>query len=163
MDIRAAVAGDLTTLTRIYNHYVEAGPVTFDTKVFTPEEREGWLAQFSPGTRHQLFVVEVEGEVRGYAGSMQFRKKPAYDTSVETTVYLDPEWTGRGLGVALYEVLFEALADQDLRRLLAGITLPNPASIRLHERFGFSRAGVFSEVGRKGGHYWDVAWYERAL
>ena len=139
MELRAARQTDFPAITRIYNHYVEAGPVTFDVRTFTVDERQGWFAQFAPGTRHQLLVAEVEGEVRGYAGSMQFRKKPAYDTTVETTVYLDPQWTGRGLGAALYEALFAALADQDLRCLLAGITLPNPASIRLHERFGFKR------------------------
>ena len=71
--------------------------------------------------------------------------------------------TGRGLGVRLYAALFDRLADEDVHRAVAGITLPNPASIALHRRFGFRDVGVFSENGRKLGRYWDVAWLERDL
>lgn len=161
--VRSAVAADLDPITAIYNHYVEGGPVTFDTAPYTPAQREPWFEQFSDEGLYRLFVVEEAGEVRGYAGSFRFRPKPAYETSVETTIYLAPEWTGRGLGPPLYAALFEALEGQDLHRALAGITLPNPGSIRLHERFGFRRTGVFTEVGRKQGQYWDVAWYEKPL
>ncbi len=160
---RNAVAADLPQITAIYNRYVESGAVTFDTRLFTPEQREPWFAQFAEQGRHRLLVVGDSGEVCGYAGSTAFRSKPAYETSVETTIYLAPEWTGRGLGRVLYQALFAALEGQDLRRALAGITLPNPSSIRLHEQFGFSRIGVFSEVGRKHAQYWDVSWYEKPL
>jgi phosphinothricin acetyltransferase len=82
---------------------------------------------------------------------------------VETSVYLAPDAVGRGAGTRLYEKLFKALEGEDVHRAYAGIALPNPASVGLHERFGFKRAGHFTEQGRKFGRYWDVAWYEKAL
>ncbi len=99
----------------------------------------------------------------GYADSHQFREKRAYDTTVETAVYCAPEATGRGIGRRLYAALFDALRDEDLRLALAAITLPNAASVALHERFGFTPSGVLHEVGRKFERYWDVAWYEKRL
>jgi phosphinothricin acetyltransferase len=94
---------------------------------------------------------------------VRFRYKPAYSTSVETSIYLAQADLGRGIGVPLYSALLEALRSEDLHRAYAGVTLPNPASIALHERLGFHRIGVFQEVGRKFGRYWDVMWLERDL
>jgi phosphinothricin acetyltransferase len=70
---------------------------------------------------------------------------------------------GQGLGSALYEALLSALEREDVHRAYAGIGMPNPASVRLHERFGFRRVGYYTEQGRKFGRYWDVAWYERSF
>ncbi len=161
--VRPARHEDLPAITALYNHYVESGAVTFDVDPFAAEEREAWFAQFAEQGPHRLFVAVRDDALLGYAGTMPFRSKPAYATSVETTIYLAPEATGQGIGARLYEVLFDALAGEDLHRLLAGVTLPNEASIRLHERFGFTLVGVFREVGRKHDRYWDVAWYERGL
>ena len=99
----------------------------------------------------------------GFASSSRFRPKPAYETSVETSVYLAPDSVGRGAGTRLYEGLFKALEGEDVHRAYAGIALPNPASIGLHERFGFKRVAHFTEQGRKFGRYWDVAWYEKQI
>ena len=161
VSVRRAVRADLARVTEIYNHYVETTPITFDVKPYRVEEREPWFAQFAEQGRHQLFVAERAGRIVGYAGSMPFRPKAAYETSVELTVYMAPDELARGVGLRLYEVLFAALRDEDVNRLLAGITLPNEPSVRMHERFGFALAGTFSEVGRKFGRFWDVAWYER--
>jgi phosphinothricin acetyltransferase len=159
--LRRARAEDLAALTEIYNHYVIHTPITFDLEPFTPETRRPWLAQFADSGRYQLFVAEQAGRVLGYAGSMRFRTKAAYDPSVETTIYLRPECTGRGLGRLLYERLFAALRGEDVHRILGGVTLPNEASIALHKSFGFTPVGTYSEVGRKFGRYWDVLWLER--
>jgi phosphinothricin acetyltransferase len=116
--------------------------------------------------RHRPYrlLVAVEGDdVVGYATSGPFRAKPAYATSVETSVYLRPDATGRGLGLLLYRALFEALAGEDVHRAYAGVALPNDASRALHEQLGFREVGTFVEVGRKLGRYWDVCWFERAL
>lgn len=160
--LRLATEADLPGITALYNHYVERGPVTFDITPTTVENRRRWLAQFGGG-RHRLYVAEEAGRLLGYAGTMPFRTKAAYETSVETTIYLAPDALGRGVGTRLYQHLFDAVAGEDLRRILAGVTLPNDASLRLHERFGFERIGVFSQVGRKHGRYWDVAWFEKAV
>jgi phosphinothricin acetyltransferase len=159
--IRPAVRTDLPRLVEIYNHYVLNTPITFDIRPFTVESREAWFEEFAAQGRHRLWVAEEAGVVVGYAGTHRFRAKPAYDTSVETSVYLAPQACGRGLGAQLYGVLFAELGHEDIHTFIAGITLPNPASIALHERFGFKPCGVMHAVGLKFGSYWDVAWYER--
>jgi len=161
--VRPAVADDLPRLTEIYNHYVRTTAITFDIEPVTVEERRAWFEQFSTAGPHRLRVAEQDGLVLAYAGSHRFRDKKAYDTTVEVTVYCAADATGRGLGQQLYATLFEALAREDVRLAVAGITLPNLASIALHERFGFTLAGVMHQVGRKFDRYWDVAWYEKRL
>jgi phosphinothricin acetyltransferase len=161
--VRHAGERDLPRLTEIYNHYVLTTPITFDLEPFAADERRAWLAKFARTGPHRLFVAEQDGVVLAYAGTTGFRDKRAYDTTVEMTVYCAPEATGRGIGTLLYAALFEALRGEDLRRAVAGITLPNDTSIALHERFGFTLAGVMHEVGRKFDRYWDVAWYEKVL
>jgi len=161
--VRPGRARDLAAITRIYNHYVSTTGITFDVDPHPVDARRAWFDQFGDAGPLRLFVAETAGEVVGYCGTLRFRQKPAYETSVEVTIYCDPERVQRGLGRALYTALFESLRGEDLRRAFAGITLPNDPSIRLHERFGFSHIGTFSEAGRKLGRYWDVAWYEKRL
>ncbi len=163
VSIRPAVPDDLARVTEIYNHYVVHTPITFDIALFTPDERRGWFAQFTADGPHRLLVAESAGVIHGYAGTHQFRPKPAYDITIETTVYLAPDAVGRGVGTRLYTALFAAIRDQDLRLAIAGITVPNAASVALHQRFGYVLTGVMHEVGRKLGRYWDVAWYEKRL
>ena len=159
--IRDASESDLARLTEIYNHYVVHTAITFDLEPYTVETRRPWFAQFAPSGRHRLLVAEADGVVLAYAGTHQFRTKAAYDTSVETTVYCAPDATGRGIGRALYAALFDAVLDEDINAFIAGITLPNEASVALHERFGFAPAGIMHAVGRKFDRFWDVGWYER--
>ena len=161
--VRPARAADIPRLTEIYNHYVVNSPITFDLEPYTVERRMQWFSQFGATGRHRLLVVEEDGLVLGYAGTTGFRPKAAYDTTVETTIYCSPDNTRKGLGSMLYSALFETIADEDIRRIVAGFTLPNPASQALHERFGFKLIGIFHEVGRKFGRYHDVAWNERPL
>jgi len=162
--IRYASEADLPRLTEIYNHYIANSPATFDLEPFTVEQRREWFSQHDASGPHRLlFVAESAGVVAGYACTSQFRPRRAYDTTVEVTVYCAPDATGRGIGRALYAHLFEAIAGEDLRLAVAGITVPNPASIALHENFGFRRAGLMHGIGRKFGQYWDVAWYERPM
>ena len=162
--IRAATLVDLQALTDIYNHYVVHSAITFDLRTFTASERLGWFDEHKPSGPHRLLVATGEnGGCLAYASSSRWRPKPAYDTTVEVSVYCLPDIVGKGIGTALYTALFEALANEDVHTLVAGISLPNPASISLHERFGFRPVGVFHAVGRKFDRYWDVAWFERPL
>jgi phosphinothricin acetyltransferase len=161
--IRPAAASDLPRLTEIYNHYVIHTPVTFDVTPQTVEQRTTWLTQFAETGRYRLLIAEGQGRVLGYAGTTRFRAKPAYDTTVETTIYCAPESVGRRLGALLYSALFVAIAGEDLHRIVAGYVPPNPASAALHQRFGFKPVGVFTENGYKMGRYWDVCWLERPL
>ncbi|MDQ1026997.1 phosphinothricin acetyltransferase [Streptomyces umbrinus] len=165
VQVRPGVESDLDALTDIYNHYVRETPITFDTATFTPVERRPWLLSHPEDGPHRLMVATAgdSQQILGYATSSAFRPKPAYETSVEVTIYLAPDAGGRGVGTLLYKALFGALADEDLHRAYAGIAQPNEASVRLHERFGFRYVGTYREVGRKFGRYWDVAWYEKEL
>ncbi|MEU5521311.1 N-acetyltransferase family protein [Streptomyces sp. NPDC047860] len=165
VQVRPGGEGDLPALTDLYNHYVRETAITFDTSPFTPEERRPWLLSHPVDGPYRLMVATGAGPGRilGYATSSPFRPKPAYATSVETTVYVAPDAGRRGVGTLLYKALFEALAGEGLHRAYAGIAQPNDASTRLHERFGFRHVGTYREVGRKFGRWWDVAWYEKEL
>jgi len=157
--IRPARDADAGALTAIYAHYVLRTHVTFDGEPPTVEGRKAWLADHQADPRHLVLVAELDEAVVGWAASGRYRPRSGYDTTVETSAYLHPDHAGRGLGRALYEELFRALRGWDVHRAVAGIALPNPASVALHERLGFREVGRFSEHGRKFGRYWDVAWY----
>ncbi|WP_330458364.1 GNAT family N-acetyltransferase [Streptomyces sp. NBC_00820] len=171
VQVRPGVEADLDALTALYNHYVRETAITFDTAVFTPRERRPWLLSHPEDGPHRLMVATDTDsqEILGYATSSPYRPKPAYATSVETSVYVAPDSLRggtagrRGIGGLLYAALFKALAEEDVHRAYAGIAQPNEASERLHARFGFRHVGTYREVGRKFGHYWDVAWYEKDL
>ena len=160
--VRAAILADLPALTDIYNHYVVHTAITFDLRPLTLDERRVWFDDHAGGGRHRLLVATgPDGSCLGYATSSRWRPKAAYDTTVESSVYCRPDALRRGCGSLLYSALFAAIASEDVHRIVAGISLPNPASVKLHERFGFVPVGVFHGVGRKFGRYWDVAWFER--
>jgi phosphinothricin acetyltransferase len=163
LQIRAATPNDLPRLTEIYNHYVINTAVTFDIEPYTIERRAVWFEQFGQTGRYRLLVAEDDGGILGYAGTTRFRVKAAYDTTVETSIYCAPDAVHKGAGSKLYTELFEALAGEDIHKIVAGYTLPNPPSAALHARFGFKPVGVFHENGRKFERYWDVAWLERPL
>lgn len=161
--VRAASAADLPALTAIYNHYVRSSAATFDIEPFTVEQRRSWFDHYAGSGPYRLLVAADETDVLGYASSGRFRAKPAYSTSVEVSVYCHPQALSRGIGRSLYTALFSALESEELHRAYAGIALPNPASVALHRRFGFTDVGVFREVGRKFGKYWDVLWMQLSI
>jgi phosphinothricin acetyltransferase len=161
--IRPAERRDLPALTALYNHYIEHTVITFDLEPFTVAERSVWFDHYAPTGPHRLLLGERGERVIGYASSGPHRPKAAYGRSVETTVYLDPNSVGRGDGRRLYEALFAALAEEPVHRAYAGVSLPNEASIRLHERLGFAPIGIWHEVGFKFGRYIDVEWFERPV
>jgi phosphinothricin acetyltransferase len=161
--VRPAAEADLDGLNDVYNEYVRSAHYTFDVEPMTLEARREWFTHYGPAGRYRVLVAAAGDTVVGYASSSRYRLKAAYETSVETSVYLVAEATGLGIGARLYTALFDALRDQDVHRAYAGISLPNPASVALHEKFGFKRAGLYTEQGRKFDRYWDVAWYEKPL
>ncbi len=159
--IRPVQQSDLPALLAIYNHYIATTAITFDLEPKTLEQRQAWLDTFQPTGRNQCFVAVKDGEPIGWACSGKLREKAAYDTSVETSIYLKAGEHGQGLGRKLYERLFEALSKEDVHRAYGCITVPNEASVGLHLAVGFALVGSFHEVGRKFGRFWDVAWYEK--
>jgi phosphinothricin acetyltransferase len=163
MDIRRAEQADLPALLDLYNHYVVHTPITFDIEPRTLAQRRQWLDGFATSGRHQCFVAVSGGNPIGYACSAKFKEKAAYDTSVETSIYVAPDAHRKGVGRALYATLFEALTGADIHRAYGGITQPNEASNGLHLLMGFRHIGTQTAVGRKFGRFWDVALYEREM
>ena len=154
---------DLEAISEIYGHYVRTSAISFDLEVPSADWRRKWFATFATSGRHRLLVARDDGRAVAYAASAPYRPRAAYAPSVETSVYVAPSHVGQGVGSALYETLLAELEREDVHRAYAGIGMPNPASVRLHERCGYRRAGYYTEQGRKFGRYWDVAWYERSF
>jgi phosphinothricin acetyltransferase len=161
--VRPAGDEDLGRVNDIYNRYVVETHFTFDIEPMTLEGRQEWFTHHGSTGRYRVLVGISDGSVVGYASSSRWRPKPAYETSIETSIYLAPDAVGKGIGTRLYEELFKSLQGEDVHRAYAGIALPNQASIALHERFGFKRVAHFTEQGRKFDRYWDVGWYEKPL
>ncbi|HWH32055.1 MAG TPA: GNAT family N-acetyltransferase [Egibacteraceae bacterium] len=164
MLIRPATAADMAAVARIYDHYVLHTAITFDTEPKPVTEWEAGFARDVADGPYQFLVADVDGQVAAYAHTGQFHIRCAYWTSIFVSVYCAPERTGMGLGPALYRTLFgEVLPGTAFHKVYAGVTQPNEASVKLHERFGFVREGLFAEVGQKFGQWHDVAWYARGL
>jgi phosphinothricin acetyltransferase len=161
--VRSGRAADVTAVTDIYNHYVSHTMITFDTVPVTVAARAEWLAHYADSGPHRLLVALLDGAVVGYATSSRFGDRPGYATSIQTSAYCAANFTGRGIGTRLYTALFDAVRDEDLHRAYAGIALPNAASEAFHRRFGFRDIGIYHEVGRKFGRFWDVLWLEKSL
>lgn len=162
--IRAAVLDDLPALTEIYNHYILHTPITFDVKPYTVADRRAWFDEHGAVGPHRLLVaIDDDGAIAGYATTSRWRPKAAYDTTVESSVYCRHDARGRGIGRLLYQSLFDGIASEDVHMIVAGATIPNDASVALHERMGFRQVGVFTEVGRKFDRFWDVAWFQRPM
>jgi len=162
IEIRPGRTSDLEAIVEIYNHYVRTTPTTFEVTPVQPSDRIGWLEEHSNGGRHRLFVAADERDrIDGWATTSPFRPRAAYATTVESSVYLRPEQVGQGIGTRLYRALFDSIRSEDVERIVAGVTTPNPPSLGLHLRFGFRHVGTFTRVGRKFDRYWDVAWFER--
>lgn len=115
------------------------------------------------GTSHAWLVAEADGAVAGYAYGSPHRERAAYSSSCDVAVYVDPAHARRGVGRALYAELLPLLAGKGLHAAFAGIALPNDASVGLHEAMGFTRVGIYREVGWKLGSWRDVGWWQRLL
>jgi phosphinothricin acetyltransferase len=162
--VRDATIDDLPAIAAIYTHYTLRTTTTFNIEVRTPRE---WLDRFEEDIVAGPYdlLVAVDGEaVVGFVETQRFRPKPAYDRSLEISVYVSPDALSRGIGAALFEALLGRVdGDGRFHRAFSIIALPNAASIALHERFGFVHRGTLTEAGYKFGQYLDVAYYERPL
>jgi phosphinothricin acetyltransferase len=163
VEIRAAREEDLPAVAAIYAHYVEHTAITFDLEAPTVDAWRDRL-RLAGEAGHPWFVAcSADDAVVAYATTSAFRPKPAYRSTVETTIYVQPEHVGHGVGRPLYDALLREAASRSFHRAVAGMTLPNAGSLALHEAVGFSRVGVFEQVGHKLGRWHDVAWFQRPL
>jgi phosphinothricin acetyltransferase len=159
--LRPAVLGDAGEIAGIYNHYIRHTVITFEEKALTAEAMEGRMGAVIP--RYPWFVWEEDGVIAGYAYAHAWHERMAYRYAAEDSVYLRPGWERRGIGRRLLEEVIGELRKRDLHVLMAVITVPNPASVGLHEGLGFKKAGQFDEIGFKQGKRLDVGYWELIL
>jgi len=152
---------DAAACAAIYAPYVEDGPISFEERA--PDAAAMATRIAAHGSTHGWLVAERGGEVVGYAYACPHRARTAYRWSVDVSVYVAPGHTGEGVGRAVYTELFERLRAQRFRMAFAGITLPNEASVALHESLGFAQVGTMREVGWKLGAWRDVGWFQLEL
>jgi L-amino acid N-acyltransferase YncA len=159
--IRSVDAGDAEAIRSIYAPFVTESATSFE--VDPPDVKEMARRIGELREKYPWLVYEAGGEVLGYAYASPHRARKAYQWSVETSVYVHARSRKCGVGRALYTALFELLRRQGYVNAYAGITLPNPASVRLHESMGFLPIGVFSRIGFKFGKWHDVGWWQLRL
>jgi phosphinothricin acetyltransferase len=162
-ELRPGRAEDLPALLAIYNHYVRHSYATFDEAEATAAERRTWFDSYASAGPHRLLVAVAAGRVLGYATSSPYRAHPAFRDTVETSVYLDPDARGRGLGGQLYDRLLADLTQTTARLAVAGVALPNDASVALHLSRGFAEVGTFVDYAVKNGHRISSTWFQRPV
>lgn len=162
LNIRLAGADDAAAIAAIYAPYVTDTPVSFEEAAPDADEMAARINGGGTGLHPWLIAVE-DAAVVGFASSSPFRSRPAYRWTVETGVYLAPPAQGRGIGRALMERMIELLTRQGFAAVVAGITLPNPASVALHERLGFAPCATYRETGFKMGQWRTVGVWARDL
>jgi len=160
--IRQASIADAAAIAAIYNHYVRETSITFEEQTVDLSDMAARIAEVR-GASLPWLVHEREGIVTGYAYASKWKGRCAYRYSVESSVYLAPDATGRGIGAELYRRLIEELTGLGLHVAIGGIALPNAASVALHEKLGFRKVAEFSEVGFKFGRWIDVGYWQLTL
>ena len=145
----------------IYAPYVRETVIPFEDSPPDAQEMSRRITELS--ARYPWLVAEEDGRVIGYTYASPHRQRAAYRWAADVAIYVAAGHHRRGVGRALYEALFEHMTAQDLRMACAGITLPNPASVALHESVGFESVGVYRRIGWKGDAWHDVAWFQRPL
>ncbi len=158
--VRPATPADASAICAIYDHYIHHTVVTFEEEPVPANVMAARMAEVHP---LPWLVLEEAGTITGYAYAGLWRTRAAYRNTVETTVYLAPDATGAGRGMMLYTALLDLLREQRLHVAMGVIALPNDASVALHEKLGFHRAGLFTEVGWKFGRWVDVGYWQLML
>ncbi len=163
LNVRVATTDDLNTINDIYNYYVKNTAITFDLDRWDAKQRLQWFEQLTSTNRYQVFVACNDEVIIGFAYNAPYKQKMAYQSSVEVTVYTAPDNQIKGVGRALYQPLITHIKQHNFHRAYALITVPNPASIKLHQRFNFKQVGLMTDVGHKLDQFHDVALLELAL
>lgn len=162
MQLRAVTPDDAADLAHIYNHYIAKTVITFETEPVSAEDMRQRVVE-TLALPLPWLVAERGGAVLGYACASRWKGRCAYRFAVEATIYLDPASVGQGLGMPLYEALIEDIRSLQMHAVIAGISLPNVASVALHEKLGFAKIGHFTEVGYKQERWVDVGYWQLML
>lgn len=159
--VRDATAADAEACRAIYAPYVRDTVISFESEPPTEAEMAARIAVAT--ATHAWLVLEDDGEVVGYAYGGPFASRAAYQWACEVSVYMEPARRRSGGGRALYEALLARLAARGFHMAVAGMTLPNDASVALHRAMGFEPVGTWRRIGFKHGAWHDVAWTQRQL
>jgi L-amino acid N-acyltransferase YncA len=162
MNLRLATPADAAAIQAIYAPVVTATPISFELEPPTVQEMAGRIER-TLATFPWIVGLDASGQVDGYVYASRFRERPAYQWSVEVTAYVRADARGRGVGKRLYGVLLQELKALGYCEAFAGITLPNAASVALHESCGFRPVGVYRNAGYKLGRWHDVGSWQRTL
>lgn len=160
--IRPATTHDCDPIAAIYNYYIENTVITFEEETIDGAEISARIAKVHAANLPWL-VADEDGKVLGYAYASPWHARAAYRHTVEVSVYLDRQVTGRGIGSHLYHELFEVLRTKDIHVAIGGLTLPNPASEALHQKFGMRQVAHYHEVGHKFGQWLDVGYWQTKI
>jgi L-amino acid N-acyltransferase YncA len=158
MNIRQVKLSDSAQVAEVYNYYIQNTHHTFETEPLGADEMQRRIAETME--HYPYLVAEEDDEILGYAYATRFRMREAYEFSVESSIYVKNDAKQRKIGTQLYVQLFDELAETDVHAIVAGIALPNDASIIFHERLGFEKVAHFNEVGYKLGRWIDVGYWE---
>jgi L-amino acid N-acyltransferase YncA len=161
IEYRLATAEDAAAIAALYAPYVSDTIISFETDAPDAAEIAARIARI--GRQYPWLVAASGGRVVGYAYACENRARLAYRWSVDAAVYLDPSAQRKGIGSALYRRLFALLRALGYVNAFAGISLPNAASVALHEAMGFAPIGIYRNVGYKLGAWRDVGWWQLAL
>jgi len=161
VELRIATADDAAAIADIYSPIVASSPISFEIDPPDATEMRRRIEDTLP--TYPWLVCEQERQVVGYAYAGAHGERAGYLWSVNTSVYVHPAFHRRGAGRALYYFLFDILVGQGFVNAYAGITLPNPGSVGLHESTGFQPVGVYRHSGYKDGRWYDVGWWQRSL
>jgi phosphinothricin acetyltransferase len=161
--IRSVLDKDVISIAEIYNHYISKTVVTFETETITSDNIFARISKIQSDELPWLVAEDDTGKVIGYAYASKWRERFAYRFSVEVTVYLSPNSSGHGVGTKLYEALFAELRLRSIHSVIGGITLPNKASVALHEKFGLEKVAHFKEVGFKFNGWKDVGYWQGTI
>lgn len=159
--LRTVRSDDASAIVEIYNHYIQHSPATFEEVPLVPEEMRQRIVDTTKG--YPWFVWEEDGKAVGYSYGRPWRERAAYRHSVEAGIYLHPAAIGKGTGSALFDALLTELRNRQLHCVMGGVSLPNPASIALLEKFGLRQVAHFREVGYKFGQWIDVGYWQLLL
>jgi phosphinothricin acetyltransferase len=158
VNIRKVDLADAAQIADIYNYYILNTHHTFETEALSVEEMETRIVETSED--YPYLVAEFDGVIQGYVYAAQFKLRQAYKHSVEVSIYVRNQAKQKGIGSDLYQRMLEELAETDVHALMAGISLPNEASVRFHEKLGYEKVAHFREVGYKLGRWVDVGFWE---
>ncbi|NQY50185.1 MAG: N-acetyltransferase family protein [Colwellia sp.] len=161
--IRAVQEQDAKAISDIYNYYIANTVITFEEDILTAAEMQRRITSVLAADLPWLIVADELGKILGYAYASKWRDRFSYRFSVEVTVYLSPEQSGKGLGTQLYQVLFTELKSRNIHSVIGGITLPNAASVAVHEKFSMEKVAHFKEVGFKFEQWLDVGYWQGTL